>query len=56
MYPSVLTPNWKNKQKVHDWRNYISQELQEMWDTFTYKQKEAIARNADEQASNEHWD
>ena len=42
--------------RVHNWRNYISEEVQAMWATFTAEQKRALARQADAQASAEEWD
>ena len=51
-----LSPNWEDDDRVHNWRNYIHEEVQAMWDTFTPAQKAALARQADEMASNEHWD
>lgn len=52
----AINPNWLGKGKVHDWRNYISDELSVMWHTFTAAQKIAIARNADDMADREEWD
>jgi hypothetical protein len=49
-------PRWEDAGKVHEWKNYVSDELADMWQTFTSAQKQAIARNAAEQASNELWD
>ena len=49
-------PDWNAKTRVHDWRNYISQALMDMWQDFTDKQKAAIAANAAEIADNEEWD
>ena len=51
-----LNPEWDVYQKTHGWRNYISDELMEMWDTFTPEQKAAIARNAADRASREEWE
>lgn len=51
-----LAPKWNEAGRVHDWRNYISEELRKMWGAFTPDQKAALARNADEQALREHWD
>ncbi len=28
-------PDWGNAGRVHEWKNYISDEVQAMWDTFT---------------------
>ncbi len=49
-------PEWENAGRVHDWRNYISEEIEAMWDTFTDEQKAALYRQADAQASAEDWD
>lgn len=49
-------PNWSEHQKVHCWRNYVSSELQDMWQTFSDEQKIAIAKNAQEFADREDWD
>lgn len=49
-------PNWEIGGRVHNWRNYINEELREMWHTFTIEQKRAISKNADEQADGEEWD
>ncbi|MBC8737003.1 recombinase RecA [Paraburkholderia sp. UCT31] len=49
-------PDWANRQRVHDWKNYISEHLQAMWHTFTPDQKAAIAANAHLQAGLENWD
>jgi hypothetical protein len=51
-----LNPNWTAAGRMHDWRNYISDDLKKMWQTFTPEQRAAIARNADEQAGDENWD
>ncbi len=50
------SPEWDEEDKVHNWRNYISEEVQEMWDTFTDVQKQALARQAQSEADNEDWD
>lgn len=49
-------PEWDKAGRVHDWKNYISDELRAMWGTFTDVQKQAIARQAEEAASNECWE
>ena len=50
------TPNWGAAGRVHDWRNYVSDELRAMWRTFTPAQQTAIGKNAEEAASREEWD
>jgi hypothetical protein len=49
-------PDWNGGGKVHNWRNYISEELREMWSTFSLKQKEALFNNAKDVANGEEWD
>lgn len=52
----ALNPDWHEYDKVHCWRNHVSEELQTIWHTFTDDQKHAIARWANMMASDEHWD
>lgn len=35
----AINPNWDDTHKVHDWRNYISDEVKNIWNTFTEQQK-----------------
>lgn len=49
-------PKWEEAGRVHDWRNYISDELQGMWESFTPEQRRAIGRNAQGIADNEEWE
>jgi len=49
-------PKWDEAGRVHDWRNYISEEMRAIWPTFTDDQKKIIAANADDEAGNEHWE
>jgi hypothetical protein len=51
-----LEPDWTDFDKVHNWKNYISEELVDMWDSFTDNQKIAIGENAQGLADNEEWD
>lgn len=50
------SPRWDLANRVHDWRNYVSAEVQAMWHTFTPEQRAALARNADEIAGREEWE
>ena len=52
----VLNPDWGNIRKCHDWKNHISDEIADMWETFTVEQKVAIAEQAESRASNEEWE
>jgi len=49
-------PYWDIYERVHGWRNYISDEVQAAWNTFTDAQKAMIARQAEGQANLEDWD
>ncbi len=52
----ALNPQWDKATKVHDWRNHVSENVKALWETFTEEQKYALVEQADDQASNEHWD
>lgn len=51
-----INPNWKNKNRVHEWKNYVSEEVQDIWHSFSLEQKATLALQAYDQASNEDWD
>lgn len=53
---AIRNPRFAEAGRVHDWRNYISEEVQHLWDSFNEEQKSALYRWADDQAMNEHWD
>ena len=51
-----IRPDWKAGGKCHNWRNYISMRLVDMWETFSEEQRFAIYENAEHQAENEDWE
>ena len=51
-----ISPNWDDNDRVHNWKNYINDDLRAAWDTFTVPQKRLMARNAEEEAGREEWD
>lgn len=51
-----LHPDWDRVDKVHDWRNHVSDEVQDLWLTFTEPQRAALARQAQELAAREEWE
>lgn len=53
---SVENPEWEKSRRVHDWRNYIDEEVKAIWNTFTPEQRMALAKQADNLASAEEWD
>lgn len=46
-------PDWHNINRVHDWKNHVSNIVASMWDTFTDDQKKAISADAEEKAMRE---
>jgi hypothetical protein len=48
--------DWNEGGRVHNWRNYIGENTQRLWDTFTREQKAALILDADDLAGNENWD
>ena len=52
----ALNPQWSKADRVHDWRNYISDHVRAMWDTFTDEQKFALVEMANERAGWEIWE
>lgn len=50
-------PDWDAADKVHDWRNYVPEEVRAVWlSLFTPEQRALLARWADHMASQEVWD
>ena len=49
------TPLWDVKDSVHNWRNYVDDEVKRLWDYFTDEMKQALAQNFQGIADNEHW-
>ena len=54
--PDWQSPIWNSAGRVHEWKNYISERVKELWDSFTVDQKLAIAAQANEQARREEWE
>jgi hypothetical protein len=49
-------PDWEKRERIHNWRNHVRTGVREIWSTFTDEQKQVLAREAHEDASNEAWD
>lgn len=49
-------PDFTDYDAVHNWRNYIGDELRAIWATFSDEQKRVIARQANITAEAEDWD
>lgn len=53
---AAINPEWDKATKVHDWRNYVPENIRAMWETFTIAQRIALVQWADDIADNEYWD
>lgn len=49
-------PEWGDKTLVHNWKNYVNQELKDNWFVLEPKLKQILAVNFEEIADNEEWD
>lgn len=53
---AILNPEWENAGRVNDWRNYIPEKLQEIWNDLSCDAKIIAYYMADEMAGREEWD
>lgn len=51
-----VNPCWGEEQRMHNWRNYAGNTMQEIWPTFSVEQKQVISERLANIASNEVWD
>lgn len=49
-------PDFYNAGKVHDWKNYVSGEVEDEWKYFSEEQKQILARCFQRLADREEWD
>lgn len=49
-------PKWGEGGRVHNWHNYVSDEIKALYPELSERVRRAIARQAEEQASAEEWD
>jgi hypothetical protein len=49
-------PNWKSKNRLYDWRNYITESFQDNWMKFSHVQKVILAKEAHGKAMMESWE
>lgn len=49
-------PQWDKKTRVHDWRNYVPDEVIEAWAQLSLDFRAGIFLLAQKTASNEEWD
>jgi hypothetical protein len=53
---TLLTEFFVNINKVHDWRNYVPDELKECWYELTDRERYIIYLLCEERATMEDWD
>ena len=49
-------PDWGTEDRVHNWRNYASEDLEIEWPNMTGRQRLIIAAALNDIAGREHWD
>lgn len=50
-------PDWNGKHyKCHNWRNYVTKQVQELWTTIPLVGRCAVIACCQEMADNETWD
>jgi hypothetical protein len=47
---------FQRRQRVHDWRSHVGDELQEIWPELTQRERLLIALTAQRGADAEEWD
>jgi hypothetical protein len=58
-FPDEVLPipiSWTAGGRVHNWRNHVGERTKAIWNSLTNEQKLAIAADAYDEASAEHWD
>ena len=53
---NIKHPRWELTDRVHDWRNYIPIELQDLWGKLSSDVRIAAYYMAVKQADDEDWD
>ena len=56
MCTDFMDPQWDKAGKVHDWKNYVTDQLRKIWSGLSDDQKRVVASNFDEIAEREEWD
>lgn len=50
------TPDWSYNSRCNNWKNYIDDEIRQLWNQLSFREKFIIAHFAEFQASQEEWD
>lgn len=49
-------PDFTEINPIHDWKNYVGDELATIWNSFTVEQRKILAENFQDLADNEEWE
>ena len=52
----ISDPQFHNKTRIHDWRNYVPREFQSVWHKLSATEQILLFSMAEIQASNEEWE
>ena len=52
----ALDPDFEDRSRVHDWKNYTTDRLEHYWDLFSPAQKSIIAECLQDMADKEEWE
>ena len=50
------SPEWHFGRRVHNWKNHVDGDIQDIWDTLSWREKTIIAYFAALKADREDWD
>lgn len=49
-------PKWEERERIHNWRNYVSEDLKNHWENLSDTTKQVVSANLEDIASREEWD
>jgi len=50
------TPDWESAGRVHEWKNYASDDLRKTWPEFSARHRAIISASLQDAADQEEWD
>ena len=56
LYDALLEPDFEEKNRIHNWKNYIPSQFKKVWPELTIEIKLSFYIMAELQASAEDWD
>lgn len=52
----IVNPQWESGGRVHNWKNYVPDDLKDIWHKFSKEQLIVLVETFDTIASNEEWE